>query len=268
MCVKAGGAYARRACLWIAMCGALAGSPSARGAHEWRGEWGAAHAGPLAERRARAAPGELRAELRQSRPFNIPDVYFDQLLLRSRGARWETHVGVLRAPGYREWHVGVGRRLRVLPQTDLLLGARVFSGTAGEEPLGSCLTLTGLVEACPAALPFLEFEAGMVDVATSPAPAHPAPLLVTRVAVRADAARVLIERTIVPSMDGETALGVFLRRGSLSLVSTLCWAAGEGSLALAVRRGRCEATLGQSWHPDLGWTPQLSLRWLAEERPS
>lgn len=252
-----------RAALGLLLAALLgAGVRTARAAHEWRAAWSAPQPLWLVERLARQAGRPSRVEAAVTQPYGVPGVQFHALRLRADGGAWELHAGGLRAEPYREWHLGAARRLQLSSGLDLRLGARIFGHSAAGEAGPAIAALTLLAVVRPPGLRELQLCAGGIDIHGGHRPGSPASLLCFRAQVMRDSPGLILDHTVSPSGSAETTLGVSARFGPVRFTHVFRWSVGEGCLTLELRRRRMSVTLGQGWHPDLGWTPHLSVSWL------
>jgi hypothetical protein len=237
-----------------------------RAAHEWRTAWAEPHAIGVAESLVAADPESVRAEVGLARPFGMRELASQGATARVGAGAWEVHAGVLRGPGYREWHAGLARRLRPRAAAGALVGLRVFGAGARGAPCPLRFAASALLRILPAGARGPWIEAGVVDLGFARAPDAPAPVLLARTLVSGGGRRVLIERSIAARGEGETTLAL---AQSFSRIRAGCAArlgSGETSVALTLPGGPAEVTVIERWHPALGWTPALAVRW--RRRPS
>lgn len=237
---------------------------TAAAAHEWRAAWGAPHPFVALDERLLGRGEGLRAGLALARPFGVPGLSFGSAWLRGVPAGWEAHAGSLRAGAYGEGHFGAGRRQRIGGQASLLLGARLFVLEAGEEWRSAHLGATALLGARFLKAPAVELEAGAVDLPLGGAREGPDALLISRLAVAAGERRVVVEHALRLGGGSATTWAAAWPLGRLRLVQMLRAGTGEGGLSAYLRAGRLELGVGQRWHPQLGWTPVVSVSWMEE----
>ncbi|MCK4303822.1 MAG: hypothetical protein KAY24_06255, partial [Candidatus Eisenbacteria sp.] len=207
----------------------------------------------------------VRAMAALATPFEIPGLKFQMLRIRSGGGRWEVHAGVLQGRHYREWHVGVGRRLGLGLGVRVLLGARVFTVDAGGERASPHWSGTILARGSPHGWRHLELEAGIVDASLSHEEAVPS-VLVTRALLSTGNARLIAERSVSSRGVVETTIVTQISFGPIDTTYGYRCSVGETSTGLAVRSGAVQVRLSQRWHPVLGWTPRVAVCWLAASR--
>jgi len=251
----------------LALCGeAFLGGRVAHAAHEWRAAWAAPYSLGLIEERA-AGPREIaRSVLALARPFGVAGLTFQRVCVREPRFGWEAHAGLLTTTsGYREWHVGCGKTLACSASLDLLAGVRLFSAGIPPDACHLCGAATLLGRFRPRGMSAVVLEGGIVDLATSRAPGAPAAILVSRASLQAGRCRLLIDRSVSPGAGAETALALVACTDRIRVCQALRCATGEGSLAVGIRCSTLEVSLAQRWHPQLGWTPEISLRWLRPE---
>ncbi len=246
----------RKAALLLLAIGPVA--LPAEGAHEWRGAWAGLYPFAVAETRAMILADSARAVVGYSLPYEIPGIRFQRAHLRDRGGRWEMHGAVLEAPAYREWHLGGAGRFRMGRQVRLLVGARCFAAAVGAEDSAIHPALSVILTARSRVF---ELEAGIVDASWSEERVV-APVILSRAILSHDGRRLLLERTVSPGGGSETTLLLHLEHGALALTQGYRLGVGEASVALTMHTRRVGVTLGQRWHPVLGWTPRVTLLWL------
>lgn len=241
-------------CLAALACAGRAGA-----AHEWRAAWGAPHPlAPLALGLLREGDS-LRAAVGVARPFGVAGLSFTSAVLCGGMRGWEIHAGALQGPLYQEAHAGLGRRVRLAEGQSALLGLRLFMIRAGEVVVPARAGLTALIDAHPPGMRSLSLEAGLVDLPLTGRRDGPAPLLLSRLVLAARGRRFCVEYALAAAGTGETTLAALLPIGPLRFLQLLRAGTGEGSSMLLLRAGSWEVGLGEAWHPQLGWTPSVSL---------
>jgi hypothetical protein len=248
----------------LALCGEVVpGGRVAQAAHEWRAAWAAPYSLGLIEEQAAGPRETLRSVLALARPFGVAGLTFQRVFVREPRFGWEAHAGLLdTASGYREWHVGCGKTVSCCASLDLLVGVRLFSAGIPPDASHLCGAATLIGRFRPRGMSAVVLEGGIVDLATSDAPGAPAAILVSRASLQAGRCRLLIDRSVSPGAGAETALALVACTDGVRVCQALRCATGEGSLAVGIRCSTVEVSLAQRWHPQLGWTPEISLRWL------
>jgi hypothetical protein len=238
---------------------ALGLAPAADAAHEWRGAWGAPYTLELAEAAVAGAPESLRVELAVARPFGLRALSCQHAIARVGSGATEIHAGLLRGEGYREWHAGLARVLAPASPAGLLLGARVFGVGVAGETRPARIALTALVRLAPGR--GLGFEAGLVDAGLARGSDAPVALLVARLRVVLGRTRAYLERSIAAGGAAETTLALGFPLGRLRLMQAIRLATGETGIAVAWPAGPAGVSVAERWHPSLGWTPAVAVRW-------
>ncbi|MFH1143970.1 MAG: hypothetical protein V1774_05450 [Candidatus Eisenbacteria bacterium] len=238
------------------------GFREASAAHEWRAEWASLYSLGLIDEQAMAREERPRWLLALARPFGLPGIGFQRIVWRAPWGGWEAHCGSVSGPGYREWHLGCGRNLGLTGGLELLAGARMFVVEVENMPAAICGAATIIGRLRPWGMSAVAMEAGLVDVAFSADPCAPAPIFTARIRARAGGGyRLVVERSVSPEAAAETTLAILLRRDWLSLGQSLRCSTGEAGLSLGCRSRALEVVLAERWHPQLGWTSEVSLRW-------
>ncbi|MBP6875092.1 MAG: hypothetical protein KBD56_03380 [Candidatus Eisenbacteria bacterium] len=270
----------------------------AHAAHEWRAAWGAPYPLTLLEERAgepdargqdgcvdargQDASGQdashpdarrpggrlaMRAAIAIARPYGVNGLTFHRVLVRLPGTRWEIHAGSLIAPaGYREWHLGCGRFLSLREDLHLMAGVRAFgAGLAGQNGRPE-LAATLLARFRPRGLALFAFEGGVVDAGRGNGESTPASLLLGRAVIDVrGATRLLVERSVSSRGAAETCFALAIKFDRMRLIQTFRSGTGEASGAVAWMFASLEFGFAQRWHPQLGWTSEITLRWLSRE---
>jgi hypothetical protein len=238
----------------------LAGRSPATAAHEWRADWASPYTLEQAETLVSAPSESVRVELAVARPYGLRELSCGHARVRFRA--WEFHAGGLSAEEYREWHLGLGRSLAVGTPAGLLVGARIFGVRAAGEARPARAALTSILRVAPAGLGGLGLEMGVVDAGLSRHPDQPTALLVVRLrAVRA-VRSFLLERSISSGGTTETTLAIGYPLGRIRLAHAIRLGTGEGSIVVTLPAGPAAVSVAQRWHPALGWTPAVTVRWV------
>jgi hypothetical protein len=237
-------------------------------AFEWRAGWGSpqtlAAIGEWGGRDAAGVhdSGGVHAAVAIARPFGVTGLTFTRAQIMGIPRGWEAHAGCLSAEAYRESHIGIGRRVELGRESRLLIGLRAFWVHVGEETLPVRLGGTLVLTARPARMRIVALEAGIVDLPLSRADDAVAALLVARLTIESQGRRLRMERLARSGGDSETTWACSLPLGWCRLTEALRARTGEASLFATFDAGNAEAGVGAGWHPQLGWTPLVSLRWL------
>ncbi len=248
--------------LIASILGLLPWAGPARAVFEWRAAWGSPQTLATIEEWSASDSGGVRASVAIARPFGVAGLTFTRAEVAGIPRGWEVHAGSLSTDGYRESQAGIGRRIELGGGCRLLIGARVFWIHAGAEMLPVRVGGTLLLTARPARMRIVALEAGIIDLPLARADDTAAALLVARLAVESRGRRLCLERLAQSGGDSETTWACTLPFGSCRLTQALRARTGEASLCAAFHTGDVEAALGAGWHPQLGWTPLVSLRWL------
>ncbi|MBD3237530.1 MAG: hypothetical protein GF330_12560 [Candidatus Eisenbacteria bacterium] len=249
---------ARRALIGLLLIATSVGV--ARAAHEWRAAWAAPQPLWLVARRARGSDGGDLLEVEIAQPYALPGLRFQGVRVRPR-RDWSLHAGTLSLAGYREWHLGVGHRRVVGRGLAVRCGLRLFGAAVGDETEPPLAAVTLLACAHPPGLPAVRLAGGIVDLHGSPRPGAPSPLLCLRVRLRRDLPGLALDHCVSPRGGSETTVGLSARFGWLCLTQVFRWGVGEGALVVELRQGPLALTIGEAWHPELGWTPHVGLSW-------
>jgi hypothetical protein len=256
-----GGFRRRGARILLGLATLLGAGLPVRAAHEWRAAWAAPYPLEVLERATSLTADSTRAASAYALPYEVPGLSFHSVRARTRGGQWEVHAGVLRGPHYREWHAGVGRRLAAGSTARVLLGVRVFGLTAGSAQPPARAAFTLMATAAPTWLPILRLQSGLVDLAPGGGAEVPA-VVVTRASLTGGRAMLLVECSACQGGESEMLAMTALRLGPIELRQAWRWEVGEASVAVALRSGAARVTIGQRWHPVLGWTPNIAIAWL------
>jgi hypothetical protein len=254
----------RHAVPW-AVLAALVSLLPAHAAHEWRATWGAPYPLIDVEERASLDSDSVQAAVSLARPFAAAGLTFQSASVRGMPPGWEAHAGLLEAPGYREGHLGIGRRIGMAPGHAILLGVRTFVLSVGDETLPAHAALTLLWRAQPARVRVLMIEAGAIDLTLTRGSGRPESVFVARLILAVGAHRLLLERSAHPGRDSETNWACTLPMGCLRLTQAVRTRTGETSTWVRWRTRKMDLGLGERWHPQLGWTPLVAVRWLRGE---
>jgi hypothetical protein len=237
----------------------LAGPPTAAAAHEWRAAWASPHAFEQVEALVSAPAESVRAEVSVARPFGLRELSCVHAL--GRWDPWEIHVGELSGPGYREWHVGLGRASRLGSPASLLLGARLFGVQAAGEALPARVAVTAILRIAPVGWRGPVLDAGVVDVGLARDPDQAAAVFLVRLRVAGSARRALLERSVTAGGGTETTFSFGYPLGRIRLAHAIRLTTGEGSLVVTLPAGPATVSVAERWHPALGWTPAVTVRW-------
>lgn len=255
---------------WLAAF-VIAASGAARAAYEWRAAWGAPYPLLIIGRDARDRADGARVELSAATPFGLPGVTFQSILLCNVQHGWECHAGTLRAAAYREWHAGVGKRWAAGSRIKVLSGLRVFGLSSGEptDPSPS-VALTALAEIAPSQDGPASFAAGVVDAVWTQSGergrASPATLLLARATCVWHGQRLVVQRQASADGNGETIIGVGLDVSGVKISPCMRCGIGEAALTISIEQCGIAVTAGESWHPELGWTPIVAIGWHGRAR--
>jgi hypothetical protein len=247
---------------FAAIVGLLLWAGPAQAVFEWRAGWGSPQTLATIEEWSGPDVDGVRAAVAIARPFGVTGLTFTRAQIAGIPRGWEAHAGCLSAGAYRESHAGLGRRVDLGGGCRLLIGARVFWVQVGTEVLPVRVGGTLMLTARPTRVRVVALEAGIVDLPLARADDTAAALLVARLTIESHGRRLCMERLARSGEDSETTWACSLPLGWCRLTQALRARTGEASLFAAFDAGNVEAGLGAGWHPQLGWTPLVSLRWL------
>lgn len=249
---------------WFLLIGILACAvrpvPS-QAAHEWRAAWGSPQPLVVAEGRGTAFGGDSQMIALYAQPYGVAGLGFTASHLRSANQHWEGHVASLHTDGYREWHLGCGRHVRIGEQVDLLAGLRVFGTMAKPLRAAPSYRATLLARAEPHLMRALSLELGIIDCGQGGEQAI-SPLITQRCALAGRGGCIWVERSTELGAEAETVVMLSFVRGRFGFAQGYRWLVGEVSSSIVLRGPRLQLRVGERWHPELGSTPWMAVDWL------